>query len=394
MTITKPYSLKASAIEMQWTKVPKPVPAPGSPEITSLKATTDHMITVSWTSVKGWDSPKLVPYGPIPLMPSANVIHYATSCFEGMKVYRGFDGRLRLHRPLYNCNRMLSSAERISLPGFEPEELLKLIHKLCVIEAPKWLPKHKTGSMLYIRPTLIGTDSSLGLSVPEEALLYIFLIHWPSLNPTTAPNDDNKKNGIRLLASTESTVRAWPGGTGAAKVAANYGPTIQAQGEARRLGYDQILWLFGPDRQITEAGSANVFVIQRASTGALQMVTPPLDERKIILAGGTRRSILELSRKMFAGGPANEEAEEVEVLESDITMSDIVRSVDDDSLVAVFVVGTAAWVQPVAEIMFDGRTIRLPLGKVPHVSLLKEKLESIVYGKETSPWGEVVDESE
>ncbi|KAF5484535.1 Branched-chain-amino-acid aminotransferase [Colletotrichum siamense] len=378
MTVTKPTTLKASALEIQWTKEPKPVPAPGSPEITSLKATTDHMITVSWTSAKGWENPKLVPYGPIPLMPSANVIHYATGCFEGMK----------------NCNRMLSSAERISLPGFEPEELLKLIHKLCVIEAPKWLPKDKTGSMLYIRPTMIGTDSSLGLKVPEEALLYIFLIHWPSLNPTTAPNDDNTNNGIRLLASTESTVRAWPGGTGAAKVAANYGPTIQAQGEARRLGYDQILWLFGPDRQITEAGSANVFVIWRTSTGGLQMVTPPLDERKIILAGGTRRSILELSRKMFVGGPADKDVEKVEVLESDITMSDIVRAVDDESLVAVFVVGTAAWVQPVAEIMFDGRTIRLPLGKVPHVPLLKEKLESIVYGKEASPWGEVIDESE
>ncbi|CAI0650240.1 unnamed protein product [Colletotrichum noveboracense] len=358
MTVTKPSTLKASALEIQWTKEPKPVPAPGSPEITSLKATTDHMITVSWTSAKGWEHPKLVPYGPIPLMPSANVIHYATGCFEGMKVYRGFDGRLRLHRPIYNCNRMLSSAERISLPGFEPEELLKLIHKLC------------------------------------EALLYIFLIHWPSLNPTTAPNDDNTKNGIRLLASTESTVRAWPGGTGAAKVAANYGPTIQAQGEARRLGYDQILWLFGPDRQITEAGSANVFVIWRTLTGGLQMVTPPLDERKIILAGGTRRSILELSRKMFVGGPANQDVEKVEVLESDITMSDIVRAVEDDSLVAVFVVGTAAWVQPVAEIMFDGCTIRLPLGKVPHVPLLKEKLESIVYGKEASPWGEVIDESD
>ncbi|KAI8215105.1 hypothetical protein K4K48_003781 [Colletotrichum sp. SAR 10_66] len=394
MTVTKPTTLKASALEIQWTKEPKPVPAPGSPEITSLKATTDHMITVSWTSAKGWENPKLVPYGPIPLMPSANVIHYATGCFEGMKVYRGVDGRLRLHRPLYNCNRMLSSAERISLPGFEPEELLKLIHKLCVIEAPKWLPKDKTGSMLYIRPTMIGTDSSLGLKVPEEALLYIFLIHWPSLNPTTAPNDDNTKNGIRLLASTESTVRAWPGGTGAAKVAANYGPTIQAQGEARRLGYDQILWLFGPDRQITEAGSANVFVIWRTSTGGLQMVTPPLDERKIILAGGTRRSILELSRKMFVGGPVNKDVEKVEVLESDITMSDVVRAVDDESLVALFVVGTAAWVQPVAEIMFDGRTIRLPLGKVPHVPLLKEKLESIVYGKEASPWGEVIDESE
>ncbi|KAL7963530.1 aminotransferase [Trichoderma compactum] len=107
-------------------------------------------------------------------MPSASALQYATHCFEGMKVFRGYDGRLRLFRPLYNCERMLKSATRISLPAFDPRELLKLIHKLCKLEALKWLPRDKPGSALYLRPTMIGSDSSLGFKVPEEAqLLYV-----------------------------------------------------------------------------------------------------------------------------------------------------------------------------------------------------------------------------
>ncbi|KAL0933713.1 branched-chain amino acid cytosolic [Colletotrichum truncatum] len=333
MTVTKPSALSASALEIEWTKNPKTVPGSVSPEVSSLKATTDHMITASWSSAKGWDAPKLTPYGPIPLLPSANVLHYGTACFEGMKVYRGFDGRLRLHRPL-----------------------------------------------------------SLGLWVPEEALLYIFLIYWPSLNPSASPGDEDLKTGIRLLGSSETSVRAWPGGTGAAKVSANYGPTIQAHGEARKLGYDQVLWLFGPDRQITEAGSANMFVIWKTSMGTLEMVTPPLDERKIILAGGTRRSILELSRKMFASEPTEGDIGKLEVVEREITMSEVVKALDEERLMAAFVVGTAAWIQPVAEISFDGQTLRLPVGKVPHVLLLKEKLQAILYGKEAHPLADIIDE--
>ncbi|KAF6825165.1 branched-chain amino acid cytosolic [Colletotrichum plurivorum] len=388
MTVTSPSSLDASRLKLEWTKHPKPTPEPDSPEVLSMKTATDHMITVSWTSARGWDDPKLTPYGPIPVMPSAKAFHYATEAFEGMKVYRGDDGKLRLLRPIYNCNRMLASAARISLPSFEPEELRKLIRKLCEIEAPKCLPKNQGGSNLYIRPSIIGTDDSLGTSAPEEALLYIFIIHWPTPK-TNAP-------ALRLLSSPETAARAWPGGTGAAKIGANYSPTIQMLTEAKSLGYDQVLWLFGPDREITEAGAANFFVIWRTAEGALQMVTPPLGGDQTILAGGTRRSILELSRKMFSADRSDEianEAESCEVVERKITMTEVAQAAEDNRVQAAFVTGTAYWLQPVSEILFDGRTVAFPVGQVPHMALLREKLNNIVYGREPSPWVEVIDEN-
>ncbi|KAF6799428.1 branched-chain amino acid cytosolic [Colletotrichum sojae] len=370
MTVTSPSPLDACRLKLEWTKHPKPILEPDSPEVLGMQAATDHMTTVSWTSAKGWDAPKLTPYAPIPVMPLAKAFHYATEAFEGMKVYRGDDRKLRLLRPIYNCNRMLASAARISLPGFEPEELRKLICKLCEIEAPKWLPKDQGGSNLYIRPSIIGTDDSLG------AL-------------TNAPP-------LHLLSSPETAVRAWPGGTGAAKIGANYGPAIRTLTEAKSLGYDQVLWLFGSDREITEAGAANFFVIWRTAEGTLQMVTPPLGGDQTILAGGTRRSILELSRKMFGADRSDEvasEAESCEVVERKITMTEAGQAAEDNRVQAAFVTGTAYWLQPVSEVFFDGRTLAFPVGQAPHMVLLREKLNNIVCGREPSPCIEVIDEN-
>ncbi|OAQ65858.1 branched-chain amino acid cytosolic [Pochonia chlamydosporia 170] len=391
MTFTPSIApLDASKTVLELTTKPKPVPAPNSPEVASITAYTDHMLLVSWNAKHGWDTPRIVPYGPISLEPGASIFQYATNCYEGMKAFRGFDGRLRLLRPMYNCERMLASATRISLPIFEPEELLKLIKKICSVEAPKWLSKDQAGSALYIRPTMIGTDTSLGVKVPEQALLCIFLTYWP--NPYQQVSGVTPKLGSRLLASSGHSVRAWPKGTGEAKIGANYGPALVEHAEARRRGYDQILWLFGPDRHITEAGGSNIFVMWWTSEGVLQLITPPLDEDKLILAGGTRRNLLELSRDMFAVDEENGAAR-CEVLERKITMFEVQQAADEGRLAAVFVAGTAFWVYPVAEICFNGRDIMVDVGRVPHVAMLRSRLEDIVYGREESSWVDIVEEN-
>ena len=59
---------------------------------------------------------------------------------------------------------------------------------------------------------------------------------------------------VTLTCDTKD-IRAWPGGTGSSKIGGNYAPTIRASSEAARLGYDQVLWLFGDDDEITEVGS-------------------------------------------------------------------------------------------------------------------------------------------
>ena len=283
-------------------------------------------------------------------MPTASVLHYATECFEGMKVYRGFDGRLRLFRPDCNARRMLRSAIRIALPAFAPEEFEKLVMALVSVDGEKWLPKSRPGSFLYIRPTMIGTGAALGVQRPKEALFYVMLCCFPpfddprgtvTADPTHMtdagiPSAPTRKPGLRLLASKDDMVRAWPGGFGYAKVGANYGPSLIAQGEARERGYDQILWLLGKESEITEAGASNFFVVWRSREGQLQLVTAPLGD-KVILEGITRRSVLELARKRLG--------EELECVERKFTMNDMVLAIEEGRLIEAFSAGTAVSVE-------------------------------------------------
>ena len=385
--------LDASKVRLNRTTNPKPVPVPESQDLQEMDMATDHMILVPWTAKEGWDIPKLVPYGPLPLMPSSSVLNYATECFEGLKVHRGYDGRLRLLRPEYNCKRMLQSAARVTLPAFDPQELLKLIHTICAVEAPKWLPPAQAGSALYIRPSLIGTDAVIGIKVPAHALLCIFLVYWqgPRLIASTSAGEAVSECGSRLLASDESVARAYPRGTGAAKIGANYGPTLLEHARAQKQGYDQVLWLFGPDRQITEAGGSNIFIIWTTPSGSLQIVTPPLDEDQLILAGNTRGFVLELSREMFSH-ERQDDAGKCDVLERKVLMMELEQAAEEGRLEGVFVTGTAWQIHPVRVIGINGREILIPVRRVPHVSLLKDRMAGIVYGKEESGWAQVVEE--
>ena len=274
-------------------------------------------------------------------MPTASVLHYATECFEGLKFYRGHDLKLRLFRPDCNTRRMLNSAIRISLPAFDPDELQKLIETLVAVEGEKWLPKSRPGTFLYLRPTMIATAAALGVQKPKEALLYIMACCFPSFDTPSGtagpsgnltPQSPKARTGLKLLASKEDTVRAWPGGFGYAKVGANYGPSLIAQGEAKARGFDQVLWLLGEECEVTEAGASNFFVLWRTRGGKLQLLTAPLDD-KIILDGVTRRSILQLARERLG--------RDVEIVERRYNMSEVKDAAEEGRLLEAFTAGTA-----------------------------------------------------
>ncbi|OAK95928.1 branched-chain amino acid aminotransferase II [Phaeosphaeriaceae sp. SRC1lsM3a] len=380
--------LDASKVQCTYTTSPRAVPAVGSAEMASQKICTDHMIQASWNSEQGWAAPTLQPYGPLSLAPTASCLHYATECFEGMKLYRGHDGKLRLFRPKLNCNRMLMSTNRIALPGFPPEELLKLVVKLCATDGAKWLPKDRPGQFLYIRPTMIATDSALGVERPKEALLFVVLACFAPMG--------NMNGGIKLLASQDDMCRAWPGGFGYAKVGANYGPSLVAQGEARKQGYHQILWLFGEDCTITEAGASNFFVVWRTREGKLQLVTADLNE-KIVLDGVTRRSILELAREKLTA--SHDGLEALEIVERKFNIFDIVDAAKEGRLVEAFASGTAWFVAPISQIHFRGKDVEVPMAKGEigaYANVLKGWLKGIMWGSdgmESHEWGHVVEEA-
>ncbi|KIV88256.1 branched-chain amino acid aminotransferase [Exophiala mesophila] len=386
--------LDASKLSITRTQNPKVVPAPDSPEVWSQNTTTDHMLTCRWTEQSGWDAPEILPYGPFSIMPTASVLHYATECFEGMKAYRGQDGKVRLFRPERNSVRFLSSATRIALPGFPPQEFVKLLKKLVGVEAKKWLSE--PGSFIYIRPTMIATAPALGIQKPKEALLYIIMVLFPNLGgpsptagPTPTPSSLDKSSlGMRLLASRHDMIRAWPGGFGNAKVGANYGPTLLAQGEARARGYHQILWLFGDQSYVTEAGGSNFFVLwTNATTGQKELVTAPLDDGTI-LAGVTRASVLDL---VSATRP------DIQIVQRPFTMQEMIDAKSEGRLIEAFGAGTAFFIAPVADIHFRGIDLTLPLGDGvlggdEFAMSIKNQLMDIMYGKVKHDWAVVVDE--
>lgn len=316
--------LDASKLVHERTKAPRPVPTADEANAGSETICTDHMITATWSASAGWAAPRLQPYGPLTLMPTASVLHYATECFEGLKVYRGHDGKLRLFRPDRNAARMLVSSTRISLPGFPPAELEKLMVALLSVDGARWLPRSRPGSFLYLRPTMIGTQPQLGVHASATAMLYIICTFMPTMH--------SPPGGLRLRTSPDDLVRAWAGGFGYAKVGANYGPSLQETARARNDGFHQILWLYGDDRLCTEAGASNFFVVWKSKdTGRTQLVTAPLDD-KIILDGVTRRSVIELVK---------ERCPELEVVEKKYTIQELIDAHDEGRIVESFAAGTA-----------------------------------------------------
>ncbi|KXS95009.1 hypothetical protein AC579_9308 [Pseudocercospora musae] len=397
--------LDASRLTYHFTKVPRAIPAPNSPELWAQSEATDHMILARYNVAQGgWLAPQLVPYGPLSLAPTAATLHYAMECFEGLKLYRGVDGRLRLFRPDLNARRMRRSAARVSLPDFPPEQLVRLIDALAAIDAPRWLPKESAGTYLYVRPTMIATQASLAVKQASEALLYIILVCFPDFDQPSGslgpPSRDAEKQsnarrkdiGLRLVASNRDTIRAWPGGFGNCKLGANYGPSIVTSAEAASRGFDQILWLFGNEGFITEAGACNFFtVIQPKHSSAIkaQLLTAPLDDG-VVLPGVTRASVLDIVNELFAN--------ELEVVERNYSIHELIDAVNDGRMVECFVCGTAFFITPVAEISYVGQSINVlpPKRRSPSCSLvvrLRERLWNIMYGAIQHDWSHCVDEA-
>ncbi|RDW63997.1 branched-chain-amino-acid aminotransferase-2 [Coleophoma crateriformis] len=389
--------LDASKLRITQSTSLREVPEPNSEGVWGVKQCSDHMIKVIWTADHGWHAPEIVPYGPLTMMPTASCLHYATSCFEGMKVYRGFDGKLRLFRPDRNCGRLVTSSSRLALPAFDPVELEKLLKAFLGLDGPRWLPKSQPGNFLYIRPTIIGNGEELGVQVPAEVMLFVIAVPWPDLSTGQKPGAPPKAPGLKLLASKDD-IRAWPGGFGYTKVSANYGPAFLSHMEGRKRGYDQILWLFGKDFQVTEAGASNFFVIWKNKEGKTELITAPLTD-KIILDGVTRRSVLELAKERLSAGSKDLQAgiEPLDVVERTFSMLEVEEAWKEGRLVEAFVAGTAYFITPVSAVNFKDTEIEIPMsngdsGK--YTAMVKNWLYDIMYGKVQHPWGVIIEEKE
>lgn len=239
------------------------------------------------------------------------------------------------------------------------------------------LSMDQRGFSLYLRPTMIGTQKTLGVSPPGSAMLFVIASPVGPYYPT----------GFKAvsLEATDYAVRAWPGGAGDKKLGANYAPCIVPQREAMARGFQQNLWLFGEEEYVTEVGTMNMFVaIKNKQTGQKELLTAPLDGT--ILEGVTRDSILALARERLV-------PEGWAVSERKFTMKELHEASTEGRLIEAFGSGTAAIVSPVRSIAWKGKLVHCGLqdheesGEI--AMRMKGWIESIQYGDEDHEWSHV-----
>ncbi|KAI8998075.1 aminotransferase [Gaertneriomyces semiglobifer] len=351
----------------------KPKPKLPNDKLVFGQTFTDHMLVVEWDSDKGWHSPEIKPYGKISLDPSATVFHYALECFEGMKAYKDASGKIRLFRPNMNMLRLNKSCERVTLPTFDGDELLSCIKEFLKVETD-WIPADR-GYSLYLRPTCIATQESLGVGPSNKALMFV-------IASPVGPYYKTGFNPVSLYA-TQDFVRAWPGGSGDTKIGANYAPGIRPQIHVAKEGYQQNLWVFGEDESLTEVGTMNFFMFWTNEKGERELVTPPLDGT--ILPGITRDSIIHLARSW----------NEFKVVERKITLPTVVKALNEGRVHEMFGSGTAAIVSPIKCIHYKGKDLQIPIDPKLNAGQLTKRISEAVMkiqygecqGKEAEKWG-------
>lgn len=358
--------------KLKVTKTTTPQPLQDPKDLVFGSSFTDHMLQINWNTTDGWLAPEIVPFQNLSLSPATCVFHYAFECFEGMKAYKGKDGSVRLFRPDKNMERFNKSSRRIALPTLDGNAFIKLIGDLVKLDS-RFIPNER-GYSLYLRPTMIGTQPTLGVAPPGSAMAFVIASPVGPYYPT----------GFKAvsLEATDYAVRAWPGGVGDKKLGANYAPCILPQLEASTRGFQQNLWLFGEEEYVTEVGTMNLFIaLKNKETGKKELVTAPLDGT--ILEGVTRDSVLTLARERLS-------PKGWVVSERKLKMSEIAEAAGEGRLIEVFGAGTAAIVSPVRNISWKGKLIDCGLKEneeAGEVALqMKNWIEGIQYGEEEHPW--------
>jgi branched-chain amino acid aminotransferase len=318
---------------------------------------SDHMLVADYADGK-WGEPTIVPYGPQMMAAAPAVAHYGQGIFEGFKAFPRANGGAVVFRVDANCARMAKSCQRMAMPEVPASIFIDGTLALVAVDRD-WIPA-KDGSALYLRPVLFATGEPLGVRPSDR---YRFIIE-------TCPSGPYFSGAVDLLAE-ETYVRAFPGGTGAAKCAGNYAGSLVAAREAQAKGFHNVLWLDGIERRyVEEAGLMNVvFVIDGT------VVTPPLGGT--ILPGITRDSVLTLLRDM-----------KLPVEERRITIDEVFDAHAAGRLQAAAGVGTAATIAPLGRLRHKSReiTISAPTPDSP-LARVGAELDAIRMGKAPDKFG-------
>jgi len=314
------------------------------------KYMSDHMLEADFEGGE-WRNVEIKPYQPLLLAPSNAALHYGQAIFEGIKAYRLHTGEPVIFRPYNNYHRFNISANRMQMPSVPEEIFMEGMKQLVALDA-KWVPADEDHA-LYIRPFMFATDEVLGVR-PSDNFKFMIILS-PSGPYFTAP--------MRIWVEEQYT-RAAHGGVGYAKAAGNYGAAMYPTAQAKKKGYDQVLWTDATHHKfVQEIGVMNVFFVIGDTA-----VTPGLEEGTI-LAGVTRDSVITLLGEMG-----------YTVEERPLSMDEVVSAYKSGQLTEVFGSGTAATISLIKELHFKDEVMTWDPARCDAANGVKRKLDAVRYG--------------
>lgn len=312
---------------------------------------TDHMLEAEYENGE-WKNVEIKPYQPLLLSPSVAALHYGQAIFEGIKAYKDKEGHAFIFRPKDNYKRFNISAERMQMPQVPEELFLEGMRQLISLDK-NWIPTKEDHS-LYIRPFMFACDEVIGVK-PSESYKFMIIL---------SPTGPYYNAPMRIYVE-EKYVRAVPGGVGYAKAAGNYGAAMYATAQAKKKGYDQVLWMDAFEHKyVQEIGTMNVFFIIGNTA-----FTPDLGEGTI-LDGVTRQSAITLLKEMG-----------FKVEEKHLSIDDIIDAYKAGLLYEVFGTGTAATISPIKELRYKDFVMTFDVDNWKTAPALKKWLTDIREGR-------------
>ena len=185
----------------------------------------------------------------------AGALHYAIECFEGLKAFRGKDGRIRMFRPEENALRLQRSAKYLGIEAPSTELFIEMCER-CIKENEEYLPPYEaTGASLYLRPTLIGSNPQLGVQSSKESTFMV-------LCAPVGAYVGGALDAVDVVIARNYD-RAAPNGSGSYKVGGNYACSLYSLNVAHAQGYKAVLYLDPSTKtKIDEFNSSNFFAIK------------------------------------------------------------------------------------------------------------------------------------
>jgi branched-chain amino acid aminotransferase len=289
---------------------------------------------------------------------AATAIHYGQESFEGLKAFKGRDGKIRIFRMDENARRMQDSSDGTLMPRLPIEKFKEAVVKTVKLNE-KFVPPYESGASLYIRPVMFGTGAEVGVKPAKE---YMFILFVTPVGPYF-------KGGFQAtpFVIMREFDRSAPLGMGKYKVGGNYAASLVAGKKSHELGYSNVFYLDAKEKKyIDECGAANFFGIKENT-----YITP---KSASILPSITNKSLM--------------------VLAVDMGMKVEVRPVPVEEL-ATFeeagACGTAAVISPIERIDDYDNNITYNLTKDgkpgPLCEKLYNKLRGIQYGDEPDTYG-------